>query len=455
MIVNPRYPSMVFSAAVVGMVMLFQAALAGDDLIVPADSSISIDTRTATPPFMQHLNDMSIPLPTTFSWTVSGIDANPRYDLYLSEDTALDSRALYNADATTPTLPVWNLKIGTRYYWRIAVKSAGQEIRTTARFTFRTPMLWPRMIWVDGATNVRDIGGRVNGAGVTIRQGLCYRTSEFNQNHVITPLGLSQIKALGIVCEIDLRFDDENPQAALGPTVRYFRPRSDVGGLVAYQYGLQNYGPQYRDVFRQMAKAANYPLVFHCRAGADRAGTVAALLEALLGCSEKQMAEDYQWTSLSVYGPRDSASSMWRGVITEIRAYAGEGGELRAGVRNYLVYNGLTVAELDSIEDILLARSVPPDPDPEPEPEPEPEPDPPDTLQPPRISATFIHSRWCMLGQAPLNLNRTVREIAIYSSTGRKLWEYLPGSATHIAKIKPPAALRGVGVVRWVEERMR
>ena len=40
----------------------------------------------------------------------------------------------------------------------------------------------------------------------------------------------------------------------------------------------------------------NYPIVFHCIGGADRTGTVAMLLEALLGVSEEEIWRDYLTT---------------------------------------------------------------------------------------------------------------------------------------------------------------
>ena len=44
--------------------------------------------------------------------------------------------------------------------------------------------------------------------------------------------------------------------------------------------------------------AKNYPLVFHCIAGADRTGTLAYVVEALCGVSDGDMLFDWELTAL-------------------------------------------------------------------------------------------------------------------------------------------------------------
>ena len=198
--------------------------------------------------------------------------------------------------------------------------------------SFKTPDAWPRMIYIDGTTNVRDIGGRRNMDGLMIRQGLFYRGAEFNQTYTVTPKGIEQLKQLGIVCEIDLRNSTENPMPLPMQLKRYFCPTTNEGGgILDYEYGLVSTPGLYRDVFREMADSRNYPMICHCRLGADRAGTVVALLEALLGCSEQQMGENYIWTSLSVNGIRDTAFPEWRGVITHLKSFDKQDSTVQAG----------------------------------------------------------------------------------------------------------------------------
>jgi Protein tyrosine/serine phosphatase len=50
-------------------------------------------------------------------------------------------------------------------------------------------------------------------------------------------------------------------------------------------------------VLRVLADATNHPIVFHCAAGKDRTGLVAALLLSLLGVDDETIAADYARTS--------------------------------------------------------------------------------------------------------------------------------------------------------------
>ena len=47
------------------------------------------------------------------------------------------------------------------------------------------------------------------------------------------------------------------------------------------------------EAFRLIAEPANYPLVFHCAAGKDRTGILAASLLGLLGVDDAAIVEDY------------------------------------------------------------------------------------------------------------------------------------------------------------------
>ena len=48
------------------------------------------------------------------------------------------------------------------------------------------------------------------------------------------------------------------------------------------------------DIFDCVAK--DEPVYFHCYAGADRTGTIALILEALLGMSQSDIDKDYELT---------------------------------------------------------------------------------------------------------------------------------------------------------------
>jgi protein-tyrosine phosphatase len=325
------------------------------DIHIPANGSTTPDTRPSGNPFISHTLDSSIPTPTQFAWSAQGNDGSIVYDMSLSEDSIFTTTDLVAKGLTDTMLSVWNLKINTLYYWKISIMDGLNNVGNTSIFSFTTSDAWPRMIYIDGTTNVRDIGGRRNMDGLMIRQGIFYRSAEFNQTYIVTPKGIAQLKQLGIVFEIDLRNSGENPLPLPLLSVRYMRPITDSGaGIAEYKSGLVSTPQLYRDVFKEIANSSNYPLICHCRLGADRTGTVVALLEAILGCSEQQMGEDYVWTSLSIIGRRDTASQEWRDVISYLKSFDNPNSTIQAGAWNYLQVQGMTVDELIAIRKIFL-----------------------------------------------------------------------------------------------------
>ena len=70
-------------------------------------------------------------------------------------------------------------------------------------------------------------------------------------------------------------------------------------------------------VLERVANPANHPLVFHCTAGKDRTGVLAALLLAVLGVDEVTILDDYELTDryrtphrIAEVGPRLAAAGV-------------------------------------------------------------------------------------------------------------------------------------------------
>lgn len=71
------------------------------------------------------------------------------------------------------------------------------------------------------------------------------------------------------------------------------------------------------------------PVYFHCTAGADRTGTLACVLEGLLGMSQSNIDKDYELTTFYSGSGSDAIARRrneadWKGLIDEINAVSGD-----------------------------------------------------------------------------------------------------------------------------------
>ena len=88
-------------------------------------------------------------------------------------------------------------------------------------------------------------------------------------------------------------------------------------------------------------------------AGADRTGTTLVALKSVLGCSDGDLAMDYEFTSFSKYGDRHIGEGSAYGKMCEkLKEYEGE--TVAQRFVSYLKSTGVTEEELQSIRDLLL-----------------------------------------------------------------------------------------------------
>ena len=237
-------------------------------------------------------------LPVTLSWDA---DAPGPYTVKVGENADLSDARIYTTDA--PSLDVFNLRIGTRYFWTV-----GNEPPET----FVTLDAPPRNLSVGGVINVRDLGGWKTADGKRVKQGMLFRTSAldyYNEDEkVMKPLvdadGIKTLTdTLGIRTEIDLRVDHDGDrgyppegktESVLGRGVNYLH--------CPILLGAENYLSSIdslRAIFETLADESNYPITYHCAVGADRTGSVSYLILGLLGVPYADMMRDYMWTNFS------------------------------------------------------------------------------------------------------------------------------------------------------------
>ena len=214
-----------------------------------------------------------------------------------------------------------------------------------------------RIVVIDGVKNVRDLGGIVNKYGIETKSGLLYRCGEMDnpQGTVITQNGIQTcLEELKIKTDLDLRKADEITDTGnipkvgpLGENVNYIHKSSTA--YYNFLFGKSNEA----EIMRVFADWNNYPILFHCKHGADRTGTVALLLEALVGVGEDELIEDYELT-----GWRDREYQPFQFLLEGLKRKI-EGNTLQE--KSYHVFSnnlGLTDMEISNIYNIMMTESA-------------------------------------------------------------------------------------------------
>lgn len=206
-------------------------------------------------------------------------------------------------------LEVWNLIPNTHYtYHLFTLGFDGTSKNDVADGDFTTEGQ-VRMMKIDDIVNVRDIGGWPIQHGGFVKYDKIFRSAELGKtSRIITSEGIRELLAVqGIGVEIDFGgYSGESPVEDLldfvhGPDYQ----------IVQYAVGIRENGLQYRNCFEKVVNSLREgkKILFHCNAGADRAGTFAFLLEGLLGVSESDLAKDYELSGLVYEGWNRTAES--------------------------------------------------------------------------------------------------------------------------------------------------
>lgn len=165
-----------------------------------------------------------------------------------------------------------------------------------------------RAVYFPDLMNVRDLGGCPTTDGAETRWRSLLRADDLAQ---LTPEGVRALSDYGIGTILDLRWPQEaarapSPLVAAAPQIRYqpislltrtedeWRLRSGAPAKELWKCAvLQHVRAELRRVLAFIAAAPPEPLLFHCVAGKDRTGLLAALLLALADVHPDAIAHDY------------------------------------------------------------------------------------------------------------------------------------------------------------------
>jgi protein-tyrosine phosphatase len=193
-----------------------------------------------------------------------------------------------------------------------------------------------RLLPLDGASNFRDLGGYPTTDGGMTRWGQLFRSDTL---HELTEADLEVLRGVGLVSVIDLRTATELDRSGRGllgqEEVAYLHAsvlREEGGESVAipapsdddpaerYLWYLEVGRGALTEALTMVADPQNRPLVFHCAAGKDRTGVLAALILDILGVEHGVIVDDYAITAtrMGLILERLRRDPVWGSSIAEI-----------------------------------------------------------------------------------------------------------------------------------------
>lgn len=205
------------------------------------------------------------------------------------------------------------------------------------------------------AWNVRDLGGWACDGG-TVKYGLLIRGGRITAEDRNVLVG-----ELGVQHEIDLR-GMEGRDPSDGDVVTESPLGDDVWFTIAQKAAMYTLTPveTWQTYLRRVIDAVTHrePVYFHCTAGADRTGTLACVLEGLLGMSQSDIDKDYELTTFYSGSGTDALARRrnetdWTKLINAINAVSGD--SFRDKCVHFAVGTcGMTMADINAYRAAMI-----------------------------------------------------------------------------------------------------
>ena len=245
-----------------------------------------------------------------------------------------------------------------------------------------------RLVSLDAVHNFRDLGGYPTADGRVTRWGMIYRADGLYR---LTGTDLEEVRRRGVRTVIDLRTAREIDERGKFPVEQFdvnFHhlpvmdstwasediavERSAVDFLDwAYHDMLDNGAERFAHAITLLAEPGALPAVFHCAAGKDRTGVVAALLLTALGVPREVVLHDYELTTAAMvrmmeWARREEPDLVERFNVAPIaftnalpeameRVLASLDAQY-GSVQEFLASHGVGAATVQAIADVFLAE---------------------------------------------------------------------------------------------------
>ena len=188
-----------------------------------------------------------------------------------------------------------------------------------------------RHIHFDSVPNFRDLGGYRTLDGRTVAWRRVFRSAALQKMSERDITRLKQdIRPRAVIDLRRPRNPEKNPEPLLLEEIgaRYypipFRPdgpayledeakvnpnATNMGAIYLYRISEKPFGKRLVDALEVIAEKDNHPLVFHCSAGKDRTGVLAAMVLAAMGIVDEDVVEDYALSAPLMKDIRDRMTS--------------------------------------------------------------------------------------------------------------------------------------------------
>ncbi|GAB0107975.1 tyrosine/lipid phosphatase LipA [Nocardia sp. JMUB6875] len=214
-----------------------------------------------------------------------------------------------------------------------------------------------RALPLPGVENARDTGGYRTTDGKTVRTGLVFRTGE---------LGKASDQALSWLTDHNLRFDEDlrtSYEIAMSPdrvpAGAVFHNEDVIGqappqvvlstfsaGTDLYRAFITTPGANqgFAQILRDIIDTTDGTVLFHCTAGKDRTGWMAAVMLTILGVDRDTVYYDYL---LSNYYRNAAPGDALNGVVSSALDAAFDQANQSYGSFDGYVHNGLGLSDSD------------------------------------------------------------------------------------------------------------
>lgn len=195
-----------------------------------------------------------------------------------------------------------------------------------------------RNLQLDGSVNFRDLGGYPTADGRTVAWRRLFRADGLGS---LSEADRQAVGQLGLATVVDLRTPEETERRGRFPVehlpVRYHAfPLLDVmptaeeapswtdPGYVTGRYlGMVRDGrAELAGAVEALAEPDALPAVFHCSAGKDRSGVLAALVLAFLGVPDEYVVSDYALSAEAMGSLFERIKAEYPAAVETVEQYA-------------------------------------------------------------------------------------------------------------------------------------